>query len=148
MNRDRNMGGGGWEIRVKVEGSGTKKGQGLTPASGHQLLQVRRLLEERESILNDKGSLAIGELDKEVKKSKAEFEEVMKEMGEMKKQQVGGIAETSENMETMCLDVGGYVKKVEQHIKELEEELESAQESQNKLREELQIAKNDEVKKS
>ena len=29
--------------------------------------EVKRLLEERESILNDKGSLAIGELDKEVK---------------------------------------------------------------------------------
>ena len=110
--------------------------------------EVKRLLEERESILNDKGSLAIGELDKEVKKSKAKFKEVMKEMGEMRKQQVGGIAEACENMETMCLDVGGYVKKVEQHIKELEEELESAQESQKKLREELQIAKNDEVKKS
>ena len=82
------------------------------------------------------------------KKGKAEFEAVMKEMGEMRKQQVGGIAEACENMETMCLDVGGYVKKVEQHIKELQEELDSAQESQKKLREELQIAKNDEVKKS
>jgi hypothetical protein len=111
--------------------------------------EVRSLKEERDMLMRkDDATLATDELEKEVMKSKAEFEEVMKEMNLMRQQQVGGIAEACDNMQAMCLDVGGYVKKVEQTIKDLEEELERAQESQKKLREELQIAKNEEVKNS
>ena len=111
--------------------------------------EVKRLKEERDRLMRkDDGIWATEELEKEVKKSKAEFDNVMKDMNVMRGQQIGGIGEACENLETMCLDVGGYVKKVEKIINELEEELLRAQESQTKLREELQIAKNDEVKKS
>jgi len=111
--------------------------------------EVKRLKEEKEMLLKkDEESLATEELEEEIKKSKVEYENVMKDMQMMRQQQVGGIEETCEIMHTMCLDVGGYVKKVEQNIKDLEEEKERAQESLKKLREDLQIAKNEEVKSS
>merc|ERR1719315_333638 len=72
----------------------------------------------------------------------------MKEIQAEKAEGVGGIEEACENMRSMCVDVTGYVKQVEQTIKELEEEKERAMESQRKLREELQIAKNEEVRNS
>ena len=81
-----------------------------------------------------------------MKASKEEYENVMKEMQKMRQQQVGGIEEACGNMKTMCLDVAGYVKKVEQNIKDIGEERDRAQESQKKLKEELQIAKNEEAR--
>eukprot|EP00092_Neocalanus_flemingeri_P025513 GFUD01027661.1.p1 GENE.GFUD01027661.1~~GFUD01027661.1.p1 ORF type:complete len:242 (-),score=97.37 GFUD01027661.1:33-758(-) len=124
--------------------------QVVTPIGDKEVEQeVKKLKEERDRLLRkDEGSAIIEDLEREVKKSKADFEKVMKEMSVMRQQQMGGIAEACENIEEMCRNVEGYVKKVEQTIKDLEEELERAQESQKKLREELQIAKNEEVKKS
>merc|ERR1712192_40057 len=74
--------------------------------------------------------------------------DVMKDMQVMRQQQVGGIEESCEIIQTMCVDVSGYIKKVEQNIKDMEEERDRAQESLKKLKEDLQIAKNEEVKNS
>eukprot|EP00092_Neocalanus_flemingeri_P024501 GFUD01026569.1.p1 GENE.GFUD01026569.1~~GFUD01026569.1.p1 ORF type:complete len:229 (-),score=74.20 GFUD01026569.1:194-829(-) len=122
----------------------------VTPIGEKEVEQeVKRLREDRDRLMRkDEGCLVTEELESEVKKSKTEIDEVMKEIRVMREQQIGGIAEACENLETMCLDVSGYVKNVEQAIKDLEEELERAQGSQTKLREDLQIAKNEEVKKS
>ena len=100
----------------------------VTPVGEKEMEQdVRRLKEEQHMLMRkDDAALATEELEKEVMKSKAEFKEVMKEMNSMRQQQVGGIAEACDNMQAMCLEVGGYVKKVEQTIKDLEEELERA----------------------
>ena len=66
----------------------------------------------------------------------------------MRKEQVGGIEETCENMQRMLLDLTGYVKKVEKSIKDMEEERDRAAESERKLREELQIAHNEDYEKA
>ena len=120
----------------------------VTPIGEKELEEeVKRLKEEKEQLMiKDGKNVGIEELEKEVKKSKEEYEVVMKEMQKMRQQQVGGIEEACENMKTMCLDVAGYVKKVEQNIKDIGEERDRAQESQKKLKEELQIAKNEEAR--
>ena len=122
----------------------------VTPICEKELEEeVKRLKEEKEMLMRkDEDSLATEELEEAIKKSKEEYENVMKDMQLMRQQQVGGIEESCEIMHTMCLDVSGYVKKVEQNIKDLEEERDRAQESLKKLREDLQIAKNEEVKNS
>ena len=122
----------------------------VTPIGEKELEEeVSRLKEEKKQLMRkDDENVGIEELEKEVKKSKEEYEVVMKEMQKMRQQQVGGIEEACENMKTMCLDVAGYVKKVEQNIKDIGEERDRAQESQKKLKEELQIAKNEEARSS
>ena len=108
-----------------------------------------KLKKEKEDLLKkDDENATIQELVEEVKKSKEEYENVMKEIQMMRQEQVGGIEETCEIMHTMCVDITGYVKKVEQNIKEMEEEKIRAAESEQKLREELHIARNEEARNS
>merc|ERR1712192_93531 len=74
--------------------------------------EVKRLKNEKEMLMKkDEESFATEELEEEIKKCKEEYENVMKDMKLMRQQQVGGIEETCEIMNTMCLDVNGYVKK-------------------------------------
>merc|ERR1719430_1580892 len=107
------------------------------------------LKKEKEDLLKkEKESTTVQELKQEIKKVNDEYENVMQEMLIMRQEQVGGIEETCENMQRMLLDVTGYIKKVEQNIKDMEEERDKAVESERKLREELQIAQNEEYEKA
>jgi len=111
--------------------------------------EVEKLKKEKEDLLKkEEESTTIQELKQEIKKVNDEYEGVMQEILILRQEHVGGIEETCENMQTMLLDVSGYAKKVEQSIKDMEEEKDRAVESERKLREELQIAKNEEVRNS
>merc|ERR1712142_1162145 len=87
-------------------------------------------------------------LEKELKVSKDEFDNIIKEMHAMRKKQLGGIDGMCDNIKTMCDELRGYIKKVENNIKEMEEELSGAQETQRKLKEEIQISRNQTAQRS
>merc|ERR1712025_1185197 len=111
--------------------------------------EVEKLKKEKEDLLKCDGDNGIiDQILEEIKEVEIEYEKVMKDIQIMRQEQVGGIDEACENIHTMCLDIEGYVKKLEQNIKDMEEEQDRAKESERKLREELQIAKNEEAKNS
>merc|ERR1719438_438285 len=93
--------------------------------------KIEELQKEKEDLLKeDEERSTIEELIDEIKNSKDEYESVMKEIRMMRQKQVGGIEETCEIMQTMCEDIVTYVKKVEQHIEDLQKEKDTAVESE------------------
>ena len=110
--------------------------------------EVERLKEHRERILKENARPIKELLEEVLKETEKEYETIMEEMSAMRQEQLGGIEEQCENINTMCCDLKGYIEQVEQDVKDLEEELVRAKDKEKKLKEDIDKARNQELQKS
>ena len=106
--------------------------------------EVKRLQEDVkkwDEEINE--NLTIRELEEEIKNTKKEFDDLVKEIHRLRDENATGIDVERENLRIMLKDITGHNEQLEKDINDLTEKLESAREEETKLKDELYIAKNE-----
>ena len=105
--------------------------------------EIERLEEHKAKLEEEKKErLSLKEIKDEIKQRKEEFANIVKEINDMKDQHNSGIDSECENLAMMLKDIVGHNEYLEKEFKRLTEELEQAKKDEEKMKEDLVIARN------